>query len=655
MSRTAADQPTVVGVAQPVSRARMAQHPLDARRVRLTGGILGDWQQRNHQVSLPSAIERLESAGNMDNLRLVTGEFSGEYRGPRFMDSDLYKTLEAIGWDLGRDSDDRPAERDLVAFVEQATALLGRAQRADGYLNSHYQAVEPERQYAFLAHSHEMYCAGHLIQAAVAVARTSGDTGLLDVARRFADHLVRRFLRDQDDGIDGHPEIETALVELYRHTREESYLRLAERLVDNRGRGHVGDGGGVGVRYFQDHAPVREAETLVGHAVRALYLDAGVVDLYLENGDESLLDCSVRRWEDMVATKVALTGGLGSRHAREAFGDAYELPPDRCYNETCAAIASIQWSWRLLLATGQARYADLIERTLYNAFAASTSADGERFFYVNPLQRRPDHYEGDDPGRRHEWFSCACCPPNIMRLVSSFGHYLASTADDGTTLHLHQYAPGELTADLSGGAFGLEVQTGYPFDGEIRITVTRAPEGEAGLALRIPGWSGRTELTIGDEAVPVRPNAQGYVVLRRGWRAGERVLLRLDLTPRLTYPDRRIDALRGCVAVERGPLVYCFEQTDNEDTDLADLEIPVDAEPRTVHREVAGLGALPVVELDAIALPSREPDGLPYATNVRAEDGAGGRATRAVAVPYFAWDNRGPGAMRVWMPVGARS
>lgn len=651
MSRTAVEQPTVVSVAQPVAQDRMVQRPLDARRARLTGGILGDWQRRNHRVSLPSAIERLEAAGNLDNLRLVTGEHDGAYRGPLFMDSDLYKTLEAIGWDLGRVSEDRPRDAELVEFIEQVATLLAAAQREDGYLNSHYQVVEPERQYTYLIHSHEMYCAGHLIQAAIAVARSHGHDGLLTVARRFADHLVRRFLDDGDDGIDGHPEIETALVELYRHTGEESYLRLAQRLVDNRGRGLVGAGSG---RYFQDHEPVRSAETLVGHAVRALYLDAGVMDLYLETGDETLLHCSARRWEDMLATKTALTGGLGSRHARESFGDAFELPPDRSYNETCAAIASIHWSWRLLLATGQARYAELIERTLYNAFAASTSADGERFFYVNPLQRRPDHYEGDDPGRRHEWFSCACCPPNIMRLVSSFGHYLASTSAAGDALYLHQYAAGDLAGELTDGTFAVRLDTEYPFRGEVRITVTEAPGTEAGLALRIPSWSAKTGLSVGTESVSAVPDDQGYAVLRRVWRPGETVTLRLDLTPRLTFPDRRIDALRGCVAVERGPLVYCFEQIDNEGTDLADLWVSADAVPRAVDRDIEGVGLLPVIEIEATERSAPEVEGLPYGARERDDDATDTPVT-AVAVPYLAWDNRGPGAMRVWVPVSARS
>src|SRR5690606_27280355 len=250
-----------------------------------------------------------------------------------------------------------------------------------------YQVVEPEKQYAELHYSHEMYCAGHLMQAAVALARIGEGEKVRKVAERFADHLVTVFLEGGRTGIDGHPEVETALVELYRVTGNERYLELARKLVDERGKGLVG---GRSVRYVQDHMPVRDADTLVGHAVRALYLEAGIVDLYLETGDESLLECSIRRWEDMVATKTYLTGAVGSRHSLESFGDRYELPPDRAYAETCASIASIHWNWRLLLATGHGRYADLIERTLYNAFAASTSQDGTRFFYVNPLQRRQD-------------------------------------------------------------------------------------------------------------------------------------------------------------------------------------------------------------------------------------------------------------------------
>ncbi len=315
-----------------------------------------------------------------------------------------------------------------------------------------------------------MYCDGHLIQAAIALARGTGRQEAMEIAIRLADHLVKEFA-GQSSALDGHPIIETALVELYRETGTAAYRDLAAQFVEQRGHGLAGDSG-FGHRYLQDHLSVRERTTEVGHVVRALYLEAGVTDVATETGDTQLLETSENRWDDMVATKTYLTGGNGSRHEGESFGDHFELPPDRAYNETCAAIASFQWSWRLLLATGRAKYADHMERILYNGFAAAINTDGDRFFYVNPLQRRVDHYEKDDPGRRREWFKCACCPPNIMRLLASLQHYLATATDD--TLTVHQYA----AASITGADLAVELDTNYPWDGAVTLRVTSAPDEE---------------------------------------------------------------------------------------------------------------------------------------------------------------------------------
>jgi hypothetical protein len=491
-----------------------------------------------------------------------------------------------------------------------------------------------------------MYCAGHLIQAAIAHARVSGGAPLLGVARRFADHLVEHFA-GREEGIDGHPVIETALVELYRETGDEPYLSLASQFLEQRGRGMVGDSG-FGRRYLQDHMSVRESAAMVGHAVRALYLEAGVVDAAVETGDAELLAASVTRWEDMFSGKTALTGGVGSRHSGESFGDAFELPPDRAYNETCAAIASIQWSWRLLLATGERRYADLLERALYNGVGASIASDGQRFFYVNPLQRRADHYEEDDPGRRREWFSCACCPPNIMRLLASIGHYVATTADD--VLYVHLLTGASIDTNLAGGALGVDVTSGYPWSGRAELRVREAPAGGCGLAVRIPGWSRDARFSVNGSPVAPDPADRGYLVLRRDWQPGDVLTCELDVTSRLTYPNRRIDALRGSVAVERGPLVYCFEQADQPGgASVEDLALgPGGLTERDVT--LPGVGSTVVVRADAAILPPVGDGGLPYRGGPDA--GAVGVPATAVAIPYFQWDNRDGRAMRVWMPRG---
>jgi hypothetical protein len=348
-----------------------------------------------------------------------------------------------------------------------------------------------------------------------------------------------------------------------------------------------------------------------------------------ETGDHELLRSSIRRWDDMVAAKTSLTGGNGSRHVDEGFGDRFELPPDRAYNETCAAIASFQWTWRLLLATGDAKYADHMERVLYNGFAASISAEGDRFFYVNPLQRREDHFEKDDPGRRHEWFSCACCPPNIMRLLASLHHYLATEAGD--TLTIHQFA----AARLSGAGLDVELATGYPWSGDITVRVLDAPAAAREIALRIPVWSAAASFAVNDDPERAMAPQAGYLRLRREWRAGDEVTLRLDMAPRWAYPDRRVDAIRGCAAIERGPLVYCFEQFD-QPVRLDELAVRRGTPLAERKATVDGIGPTVQVTVTARHLPP-------------GPERADGEVT-ATAIPYFQWDNRGPGAMRVWIP-----
>jgi DUF1680 family protein len=604
---------------------------------------------------MPLALRQLAAAGNLDNVRLAIqaniasaragGDGSAQrddgraqrarprelgpvdplpgsgYRGPVFVDSDIYKTLEAIGWELGHGP-----QPDLADFAAGAIDLLAQAQQPDGYLNSYVQA-SGEPRYARLAWSHELYCAGHLIQAAIAFRRGAGDSRLLDIATRLADHLVSEFA-GQENGLDGHPIIETALAELYRETGTGAYLSLARQFVDQRGHGLVGDSG-LGRRYLQDHMPVRESVTEIGHVVRALYLEAGVTDVAVETSDHELLRSAIGRWDNMLTTKTYLTGGNGSRHVDEGFGDRFELPPDRAYNETCAAIASFHWSWRLLLATGEAKYADHMERVLYNGFAAAISAEGDRFFYVNPLQRREDHFEKDDPGRRRTWFNCACCPPNIMRLLASLDQYLATTAGD--TLYVHHYAG----ARLAGAGLDLELVTGYPWSGLVTLRVLGAPPDGRGLALRIPAWSAATTVTINDSPERAVAPQAGYLTVRQQWRPGDEITLHLDVTPRWAHPDRRVDAVRGCAAIERGPLVYCFEQADQA---VRLDEVAVTPGAQLTEREVTldGIG-----RTIAVSMAGRH---VPPAPGLAAEE------ITAVAIPYFQWDNRGPGAMRVWIP-----
>ena len=450
-----------------------------AGRRRSTGGFWAERLRTNRERTLPHAFEQLVEAGNLENFRLAAGPRPGRYRalgimfdGPfPFLDSDVYKWLEGVGLGaragVGRRhrGDGRPGDRRSSPRRSATTATSTRSSRS----------WRRAREYRDLQFGHELYCIGHLVQAAVAWHRALGDDRLLAVARRAADSVDAALGPDGADGIDGHPEIEMALVELYRVTGEARYLELARLHIDRRGHGRLGSGR-FGGAYWQDVEPVREARGVAGHAVRQLYLDAGAIDVAVETGDAALLDAVHARWQDMVATRTYLTGGLGSRHAQEAFGDPYELPPDRAYTETCAAIASVMVAWRLLLATGDPDAADAIERTLYNGVLSGVSSDGNRFFYVNPLQRRT-HRVAAEPGtgERKPWYACACCPPNLVRTFASWPQILATT--DGHGLQVHQYAAGEIAASVGGGRVRLAVETDYPWSGRVRIAVVEAPDG----------------------------------------------------------------------------------------------------------------------------------------------------------------------------------
>lgn len=611
------------GPLRPTDRARTALRP--ATTARITGGFWAARRRTNAEVSVPQGPDRLEAAGNLANLRAAaagSGEFAGDFP---FQDSDVHKWLEAAAWQLA----ERPDDTRLTAHVEEFTALLAAAQATDGYLQTYYQVAHPDRRWQELGWGHELYCAGHLIQAAVALHRATGDRRLLDVAERFAVHIHEVF-DGKNHGVCGHPEIETALVELYRETDERRWLELAARFVDRRGHGLLDAdlNPHLGRAYWQDHTPVREATSVAGHAVRQLYLLAGVADLAAETGDLELRATTERLWEHMVATKTYPTGGVGARHEGEAFGEPYELPPDRAYAETCAAIASVQWSWRMALLTGEAKYSDLIERTLYNGFLSGVGLDGDSWLYVNPLQVR-EEYEGaneaDKAARRTPWFRCACCPPNAMRLLASLPHYLVSGDPEG--LQVHQYATGGYEA----GGGRVRVATGYPWDGRIEITVEEAPPRDWTLSVRVPSWCEDFTATAPGGAAPTASD-EGWLRLRRRWTPGDTLTLDLDLSPRLTRPDPRVDAVRGCVAIERGPLVHCLEGVDQEPgVPFDELTLPGDAE-LSVRHEPGLLGGVSVVSA------------------VGRRRGAGA-AVRLSAVPYHAWANRRPGPMRVWVPL----
>jgi uncharacterized protein len=640
MPRTRPAPPPAVGPVRLGPQARTALRPAV---VGIDGGFWHTRREVNARTSIPQGPQLLESAGNLHNLRLAAGTAKGEFRGAYpFVDTDVYKWLEAAAWQLAQEAD-----ADLEAHVDRITRLVADAQEPDGYLNTWFQLVKGGERYQDLRWGHELYCAGHLIQAAVAHHRATGRPELLDVARRFADHVDSVFGPPGSgrpiDGIDGHPEVETALVELYRETGERRYLDLAAYFVDRHGHGLLG-----GEAYCQDRVPVREATDVEGHAVRQLYLLAAAADLATETGDEELHLAAERLWHAMTTTKTHLTGGLGAHHDEEDFGDPFELPNERAYCETCAAIASVQWSWRMALLTGEARYSDLIERTLYNGFLAGVSLDGERWLYVNPLQVRDGHTDpgGDQSARRTRWFRCACCPPNVMRLLASLEHYLASGDDDG--LQIHQYVTGRYT-DSHGIA--VRCETDYPWHGTIALTVEDTPADRPWtLSLRVPQWCRDVRVRCGEESYD-GPVTDGWLRLTRTWAPGDRVVLELALEPRLTAADPRVDAVRGCVAIERGPLVYCLEQVDHPGGGLDDIVVDT-TRPLAVKHRPDLLGGVTTVVAAGRRRHLPDPGWWPYRP-VDTVDGSSsddGEPVELTAVPYYAWANREDGSMRVWLP-----
>lgn len=638
----------------PVNPTRGALAPLAHHDVVLDGGgWLGRWRRRTLTVTLPHVLERVESGEAAGNLARLTGRSDAPHRGMVFTDSDVYKTLEAVAWavpgsddgdgDEGGDEGGGTAAgvRGLLDRAGDLVTLLGEVQEADGYLNSWIQGTPGRERWSDPRIDHELYCAGHLFQAAVAAETAGVLPGLAPIAVRFADLLVEQL--SGSSYIDGHPQVETALVELYRLTGRTAYLELARRQVEQRGHGYLD--AGQKASYFQDGVPVRRATRAVGHAVRQLYLLAGVVDVAVETGDEELLAAAVRVWDDLQSRKTYLTGAHGSRHRDEAIGDDYELPPDRAYAETCAAIGAFGVAWRLLLATGAARYADAMETLLHNAVAAAVSAEGDRYFYSNPLQLRTGHDGSDEdaPSGRLPWFACACCPPNLARLLASVPDYLLTRTDGGTGgtdgIQVHHPTAARARIDVGGRPVALRIATGYPHDGAIDVTVETDGDRPWELALRVPGWCRRFTVTVDDRPEPVDA-ADGYVRLRRSWAGRHAVRLVLDLPVRVLAAHPRVDAVRGCAAVARGPLVYALEQADlPAGTVLEDVRLV------GARQEAASRLVLTVVTDD--------PDAELYpAGSLPQPAGAAGTSEpfEVTVRPYHLWANRTAGAMRVWIP-----
>lgn len=616
--------------------------PLGQQEVRITGGFWGERQDVNARDTLAHIGARLESEGWLPNFDLAaSGGLPAGRRGREFSDSEIYKYLEGLAWEIGRSGDD-----ELERRFGEIVARVAAAQMDDGYLNTRFGRPGQGERWSDMEWGHELYCLGHLFQAAVARQRTRPDAGdeLLGIARRAADLVCREFGPDGREAICGHAVIETGLVELARVTGEERYLAQARLFVERHGAGTLRDIE-WGRKYYQDDVAVRDAGVLRGHAVRANYLAAGAVDVAVDTGDAELLAALRRQWDRTVARRTYVTGGQGSHHQDEAFGEDWELPPDRAYSETCAGIGSIMFSWRLLLQDGAARYADLVERTLFNVVATSPAADGRSFFYANTLHQRTPGIPADpsetspraSSSLRAPWFEVSCCPPNVARTLASLDAYIATADDDG--VQLHQYAPASVRTVLPDGReVAFDVTTDYPADGRISVTIAGGAPSEWTLGLRVPEWALGATLRTADEAP--RPVPPGAIEVRRRFAPGDVVVLEFPMAPRVTVPDARIDAVRGSVAVERGPEVLALESVDLAPVGVDDVGL-VALAPGARAVEHDGRVWVPVVRRPAPAA------AWPYGA---ATDDGPREAVEVPLVPYHEWAERGPSTMRVWIP-----
>jgi DUF1680 family protein len=622
------------------------RRPLGLDEIALTGGLWGRLQDTNAAATLDHCEEWMERLGWIANFdRVAAGTTAPDRPGWPFSDSEVYKLMEALAWEHGR-----TGSATADAALRRLTARVAAAQDADGYLNTCFGHGEQRPRYSDLEEGHELYSTGHLLQAAVARVRTVGEDDLVRVARRAADQVCAAFGPDGRAAVCGHPEIEVGLAELGRALGEPRYLDQAALFVERRGHGLLRPGP-FGAAYFQDDEPVRTATVWRGHAVRALYLAAAAVDVAVERADAGLLAALEGQWAATVQRRTYLTGGMGSQHQDEGYGDDWALPPDRAYCETCAGIASVMVSWRLYLATGDVRYADLVERTMLNVVATSPRADGRAFFYANPLHQRSaaspaveDEVNARaEGGLRAPWFDVSCCPTNVARTLATWQSYAAVAEPDGVTLL--QHAPLAVrTALADGEPLHLDVETGYPEDGDVVVRVVAAPPRPVRIALRVPAWAAGATLDDGAGPRPVEP---GLVAVRRRFAPGDEVRLVLPVAPRLTWPDDRVDAVRGCVAVERGPVVLALESVDlPPGVAIEDVRVHADAGVRDAPTPLgAGAALRGTVTERGAAAPG--PGGLPYGPR------AAGPVLREVdltLVPYHGWAERGPSTMRVWLP-----
>jgi len=629
--------------------AKRRLEPVPFTQVALEDAFWAPRLEANRTVTLPHIYRQCEATGRFSAFDL---NFQRPVPSPIvqiFGDSDPAKWLEAASYSLAGHPD--PA---LEALVDGLADRIIRAQQPDGYLNTHFTAVQPEMRWRNLRDWHELYCAGHLIEAAVAHNLATGKRKLLEALGRYADHIDARFGSEpgKKRGYCGHPEIELALVRLHHATNDPRYLKLAAYFIDERGkepnfftleaRERGEDPASFWAKtydYCQAQVPVREQTKVVGHAVRAMYLLCAMADLAHENGDPTLLETCERLWDNLITRRMYLTGASGPSRHNEGFTEDYDLPDESAYGETCATIGLILWASRMLQFAGESKYADVIERGLYNGFLSGISLDGARFFYENPLASAGAHH-------RQSWFECPCCPPNIARVLASLGGYFYSTGPKDIWVHL--YAQGKADLKVAGGEVVLRQTTQYPWEGGVKFELGVSAPQTFTLHLRVPGWCRRWSLRInGTPVTEPAPEANGYLAVRREWRSGETVEYRMEMPVQAVWAHPAVRYLQGRMALQRGPMVYCLEGVDHGGIGLDRITIDpaqIASDQLTVEHQDRLLGGISLLHGKAGIAAEDGWEGVLYRN-----DRPSIRPMEFTAIPYYAWDNRAPGEMRVWI------
>ena len=601
----------LAGCAQKQEESLKFITPVPFSQVQIQDGFWSPRLQAHKDVTLAVCIDQIENQTgrirNYENAAKGRGEHSGIF----FDDSDVYKALEGMAYSLQNHPD--PV---LEAKCDEWIDKFAAAQQPDGYINTFYTLTGLENRWKNMDR-HEMYCAGHMIEAGVAYYNVTGKRKLLDVCIRMADHMMSVFGPGKRDWVPGHEEIELALVKLYRTTGERKYLDFAHWLLEERGHGH-GSMGSNGKewnpRYYQDQVPVRDITDVTGHAVRLMYLACGMADVAAYTGDQGYIDALGRLWDDVVLRNMYITGGIGQSRHNEGFTEDYSLPNLTAYCETCASVGMVLWNWRMNQFTGDAKYIDVLERSLYNGALAGISLAGDKFFYVNPLESEGTHH-------RKDWYGCACCPSQICRFLPSIGNYIYGVSKDAVWVHL--YMGGTANVQQGRKTLTFSQETRYPWDGNVTLKVGVKRPVKTQVRMRIPDWCEAWTLAVNGETLTPAVE-KGYAVLDREWKDGDAVSLSLEMPVRVVAADPRVKEDEGLRAVQSGPLVYCLEEADNPEA-FDELTIREDTPFKTAF----------------------EPELLRGVVSLSAE--AGGHALKLI--PYYAWDNREAGKMKVWIPL----